>query len=212
TLIDFASDRRAPTPTAAAEMAIPARSDLLADVAQKASRLIGGLNRVTQDSHLRLVAAERRIPDLPSLLRQSRERLTERGMRLTLTLPNLIATRRSALVLANQQVMAGLRHVVAGMRGRASHVLGRVTAAPVQAGLREARARLEGCGARLESVSPLAVLQRGYALVTDPSGHPLTSATLVRPGARLHVRFADGQVKATADGGKAPVRQGSLPL
>jgi len=108
--------------------------------------------------------------------------------------------------------MAGLRHVVAGMRGRASRVLGRVTAAPVQAGLREARARLEGCGARLESVSPLAVLQRGYALVTDPSGHPLTSAASVRPGARLHVRFADGQVKATADGGKAPVRQGSLPL
>jgi exodeoxyribonuclease VII large subunit len=255
TLIDFASDRRAPTPTAAAEMAIPARSDLLADVAQKVSRLIGGLNRVTQDSHLRLsraqrglpdlpalvgtarqrlddrtdrliialpnlverrrsalVAAERRIPDLPSLLRQSRERLIERGVRLTLTLPNLIATRRSALVLADQRVMAGLRHVVAGMRGRASHVLGRVTAAPVQAGLREARARLEGCGARLESVSPLAVLQRGYALVTDPSGHPLTSAASVRPGARLHVRFADGQVKATADGGKAPVRQGSLPL
>jgi exodeoxyribonuclease VII large subunit len=255
TLIDFASDRRAPTPTAAAEMAIPARSDLLADVAQKVSRLIGGLNRVTQDSHLRLsraqrglpdlpalvgtarqrlddradrllialpnlverrrsalVAAERRIPDLPSLLRQSRERLMERGLRLMLTLPNLIATRRSALVLADQRVMAGLRHVVGGMRGRASHVLGRVTPAPVQARLREARARLEGCGARLESVSPLAVLQRGYALVTDPSGHPLTSAASVKPGGRLHVRFADGQVKATADGGKAPARQGLLPL
>jgi exodeoxyribonuclease VII large subunit len=255
TLIDFASDRRAPTPTAAAEMAIPARSDLLADLAQKVSRLINGLNRVTQDQHLRLSraqrglpdlpsllgtarqrlddradrlglalpnlverrraalqAAERRIPDLPALVRAARDRLGERGMRLVLILPGLIATRRAALALAEHRVAGGLRHAVGGMRSRAGQVLGRVTAAPVQASLREARARLDGTAARLESVSPQAVLQRGYALVTDPSGHPLTASADVKPGARLHIRFADGQVKATADGGRAPVRQGQLPL
>ena len=52
--------------------------------------------------------------------------------------------------------------------------LGRLTDAPLRACLRELRARLEGTAARLESVSPLAVLQRGYALVSDPAGHPLT--------------------------------------
>jgi exodeoxyribonuclease VII large subunit len=64
----------------------------------------------------------------------------------------------------------------------------------------------------LESVSPLAVLQRGYALVSDPAGHPLTSAAAVKPGARLRLRFADGEVGAAADGGRAADRQGKLAI
>ena len=71
TLIDFVSDRRAPTPTAAAEMAIPARADLLADLAQKAARLAGALAHVTRERRLRLLRAERLLPDLPSLLGHS---------------------------------------------------------------------------------------------------------------------------------------------
>ena len=90
--------------------------------------------------------------------------------------------------------------------------MARLSDAPLRAGLREARARLEGTGARLESVSPLAVLQRGYALVSDPAGHPLTSASAVKPGARLKLRFADGEVDATADGGRRGDRQGELAL
>ena len=54
TLIDFVSDRRAPTPTAAAELAVPARVDLLADLEHKAARLIGGLNRLAQERRLRI--------------------------------------------------------------------------------------------------------------------------------------------------------------
>ena len=85
--------------------------------------------------------------------------------------------------------------------------------AALRAGLREARARLDGTGARLEAVSPLAVLQRGYVLVSDPAGHNLTSAQAVRPGARLTLRFADGEVGATADGGRrGGDRQGELGL
>src|SRR5882757_3658149 len=78
TLIDFVSDRRAPTPTAAAEMAIPARADLLADLAQKAARLAGALAQVTRGSRLRLLRAERGLPDLPALLGTARQRLDDR--------------------------------------------------------------------------------------------------------------------------------------
>ena len=63
TLIDFVSDRRAPTPTAAAELAVPARADLVADLEHKAARLIGGLNRLAQECRLRLSRAERGLPD-----------------------------------------------------------------------------------------------------------------------------------------------------
>ena len=68
TLIDFVSDRRAPTPTAAAELAVPARADLVADLEHKAARLIGGLNRLAQECRLRLSRAERGLPDVPTLL------------------------------------------------------------------------------------------------------------------------------------------------
>src|SRR5271168_4940945 len=100
TLIDFVSDRRAPTPTAAAEMAIPARSDLLADLAHTAARLIGALNRVTQERRLRLSRAERGLPDLPALLGTARQRLDDRAERLRLALPNLVRRWAARLTLA----------------------------------------------------------------------------------------------------------------
>ncbi|HEX3991276.1 MAG TPA: exodeoxyribonuclease VII large subunit [Acetobacteraceae bacterium] len=255
TLIDFVSDRRAPTPTAAAEMAIPARADLLADVAQKAARLAGALAHVTRERRLRLLHAERLLPDLPSLLGTARQRLDDRGDRLimalprllerraaalatfagrlpdlpsmlvaarervrdragrlVLALPNLVTTRSHALGLAEQRLLSGLRQAVGSVHQRAGRVLGRLTDGPPRARLREARARLEGTAARLESVSPLAVLARGYALVTDPAGVAITQAGGVKAGAKLRLRFADGEVRATADGARPGERQGMLPL
>jgi exodeoxyribonuclease VII large subunit len=275
TLIDFVSDRRAPTPTAAAELAVPARADLVADLQHKAARLLGGLNRLVQEQRLRLGRAERGLPDLPALvgtarqrvddraerlrlalpnlltarraalvrverampdlpghLAASRERVRDRGLRLRLALPNLvsarraelerqgrlppphqaIAARRAALAVAGAHLAGGLRHAVAGSRVRAGRTLARLTAAPLRASVRESRAHLAGLAARLESVSPEAVLKRGYALVFDAAGHPLTTAAVVSPGARLRLKFGDGDVRATADGGKPASRQGSLPL
>jgi exodeoxyribonuclease VII large subunit len=255
TLIDFASDRRAPTPTAAAEMAVPARADLVADLLQKASRLVGALSHRVQERRLALsraerglpdlpallgtarqrlddrmerlslalpnlldrrraalIAVERRLPDLPSLLRMWHDRVQERGVRLILALPNLVSVRLAALELSGHRLSGALRHAVAVIHNRANRVLARLSDASVRAQCREARARLEGTAARLDSVSPLAVLQRGYALITDVAGHPLTSAAAVKPGARLRLRFVDGQVGATADGGRKMGRQGQLPL
>src|SRR5580658_4570061 len=255
TLIDFVSDRRAPTPTAAAEMAIPARADLLADLAQKAARLAGALAAATRDRRLRLIRAERGLPDLPSLLGTARQRLDDRGDRLAMALPNLLERRRAALAsyggrlpdlpamivaahervrdrggrlvlalpnlvtirrhalgLAEQRLLSGLRQAVGSVHQRAGRVLGRLTDSVPRAALREARARLEGTAARLDSVSPLAVLARGYVLVTDPAGAPITQAAVVKPGAKMRLRFADGEVKATADGGRPGDRQGMLPL
>ena len=254
TLIDFAADRRAPTPTAAAEMAIPARADLLADIQQKTARLTGGLNRLLGERRLGLSRAERGLPDLPALLGTARQRLDDRAERLRLALPNLLAARRAgflaverrlpnlpaliatarrglddrslrmklalpnlvagrgaALGLARLRLTGGLRHAVAGAHTRGARTLGRLSDAPLRASFRESRARLEGSAARLEAVSPMAVLARGYALITDLAGHPLTSAAAIAPGTSLKLRFADGELGARTDGGK-PVRQGSLLL
>src|SRR5581483_8368918 len=100
TLIDHVSDRRAPTPTAAAELAVPARSDLVADLEHKGARLVGALNRVAGERRLALSRAERGLPDLPALLGTARQRLDDRSERLLLALPNLVEKRRAALVAA----------------------------------------------------------------------------------------------------------------
>jgi len=256
TLIDFVADRRAPTPTAAAEMAVPARADLIADLQQKTARLVGGLNRLLQEGHLRLsraarglpdlpgvlgaarqrlddrierlnlalpslvgreraalVAVDRRLPDLPAMLRGWRERVRERGTRLDLALPNLVVRRGSALAVCSSKLQAGVQHALARQQNRANRVTARLTEAPVRACLRESRVRLEGLAGRLDSVSPEAVLRRGYALVSDPAGRPLASASAVRPGSRLQLRFADGTVGATADRPAATSeRQSRLPV
>jgi len=275
TLIDLAADRRAPTPTAAAELAVPVRAELLANVAQEAARLSAGLHRMTQERRLRLGQAERGLPDLPNLLGGARQRLDDRAQRLAISLPNLLAARRAALVRAERGIpdLPGLMraayqaiearslrlalalpnlvrarraalvqmelrmpdpHIIATARlatvtlaasrfrgalrqtatrhqGRAGAILGRLSPAPLHAGLREAQARLTGMSARLESVSIQTVLDRGYALVLDVHGQAITSAARVVPGARLRLRFGDAEAGAVADGA-APRGQGMLPI
>jgi exodeoxyribonuclease VII large subunit len=231
TLIDFAADRRAPTPTAAAEMAVPARADLLADLAQKAARLDQSMLARLRAAHLALSRAERGLPDAPALLAQARQRLEDRAERLAGALPQMLGAKRAALSAA----AAGLRHPrealavaaaalaqrvqrleAAWARGQqrraAAPALARLSPAPVEALLRERRARLAGLAARLEAVSYHAVLARGFALVQDEAGEAIARAAEVTPGQPLRLTFQDGQRRVTAEGeARAPKRRRAGP-
>lgn len=274
TLIDFAADWRAPTPTAAAEIAVPARADLLDRVQQTVSRLVSAMNRRTQEHRLRLGRAERGLPDLPRLLETSQQRLDDRAERLALGWGNLIAAKRAtlggtaralpslpallelsrhrldtafrrlifalpnhlairesdleqrgrlpeptrlidgkraALRLNGVHLHAGLRQSVSSARRRAAEQMPRLSEAVITAALRVAGARLAAAYAHLEALSPEAVLGRGYALIFDSQGHPVTTVGKLRPGMAIRLHLSDGDAHATVDG-RAPPVQGKLPF
>jgi exodeoxyribonuclease VII large subunit len=228
TLIDFVSDRRAPTPTAAAELAVPARIELLADIAQKTARLIGALDRRTHGNRSNLQAAASRLPDLPAILGNARMRLDDRAQRLMIALPNLLSARASALLRAERHIadpraliaarraaanLTGLR-LLTGLRGSvqlhrdaASRATSRLSVSGITQRLREQRSRLDILAARLDGASYAHVLARGFVLVRDASGKAVTQTAQVKPGARLTLVFGDGQVGVTAEG-----RQARLPF
>ena len=223
TLIDFAADRRAPTPTAAAELAVPARTDLLADLAQREARLRGAAVRLLRAAETSLLRVERRLPDIPARVTDLRRRLDEAEEALPGALQGFLRRRREELAPLvprhPREGIAARRHALALLEGdrraffarlvqrrRGARALAAFSAAPVAALLREKAARLAGLSARLEAGSYQAVLARGFALVREAGGQPLTRAADVAPGARLSIAFADGSVAATAEGEPPPKR------
>jgi exodeoxyribonuclease VII large subunit len=157
TLIDFASDRRAPTPTAAAEMAVPARAELLADLAQKAARLEGANARQLGAARAGLDRAGAKLPDLPAILGAARQRLDDRHERLTLALPNFLSAKRGRV---ERLALRHPREIIAALRGRMT-VLGQHLNTALPALLRAGSKRLDAAGYRLTHPGSEILLRRG---------------------------------------------------
>ncbi len=225
TLTDFAADRRAPTPTAAAEMAVPVRADLAALLLDRERRLIGGASRLLDDRRARVEGLARGLPDPGLLLSNATQRLDDRAERLMQAVANLlarrasrtaeigarlrsprdmIATRRFGLETGAQK----LRHQAGLLVERAKRSLDRIVderrlERAAERYLDDRRARLDGLANLLESYSYRDVQRRGFALVRQ-DGRYAVAARDIRPGAALTLEFADGEVRATADGASSP--------
>jgi exodeoxyribonuclease VII large subunit len=197
TLIDFAADVRAPTPTAAAEMAVPVRMELAAQVADDSRRLDAAMMRLIEDSrrHLRQLW---RIAGSPGrLVEEAAQRLDDRGERLQRAARTLIgeAQARTAGAAAGLRPRALELTVERGaerVEGLARQ-LGREGARVLQDGAR----RLERLGALLSSYSYENVLARGFAVIRGADGQALMRAADTRAGMGIEIGFADGAVPAT---------------
>ena len=170
TLADHAADRRAPTPTAAAEIAVPVLRELAVAIDEYRLRLGKCVHRPLTLGRERLDARLLRIPRPETLVAMKAQKLDEMAERL----------RRG---LADRATMA--RHALQDDRHRLSAPL-------LQANLRAAGQRLASLERVMRSLDPDSVLQRGYARVTDAVGRTLTSAAEAGQQAALTLRFRDG--------------------
>ena len=200
TLIDFAADRRAPTPSAAAEMAVPVRSELLQSVLDAARRMVGGMARLIEARRLRVEGLARGLPDAAGLLGIQMQRLDGAGERLALAGSAVLARREQSIALLAVRLKSPAQ-VVAAASERIGGEARALTAAMARL-LERRRDRLGLAGGLLESYSTGRVLERGYAIIRDHAGLPLTKASQVRPGDSVMLQFADDTRSAVISGGK----------
>jgi len=199
TLVDFAADRRAPTPTAAAEMAVPVRVELLGQVLDDGARMINAASRRLKDGRLQLEGLARGLPNLQNVLGEATQRLDDWDERLRKGLAAGLAVRRRELAVA----VSGLRQPTERVgRGR-DRLAGetRSLQRAVADGIQQRRAALGQAAALLESYSYERVLDRGFTMVTDDNGKAVTSSKSLSGGDGISVRFCDGVKKATISGG-----------
>ncbi|MDH3230454.1 MAG: exodeoxyribonuclease VII large subunit [Alphaproteobacteria bacterium] len=205
TLIDFASDRRAPTPTAAAEMAVPVRAELQAEMLAQERRMLRATARLVSERRVRVEGLGRGLPTRDSILAVPAQRLDGAGERMAGAVRSLIADRRHGV--ANRA--AKLKEPRALLAELAARIAAgwRLMHHGARRSLRDEQARLGRLGDLLESVSFRRVLQRGYAVVRDGAGKPVILAAATAPGQAVSIEFSDDKVGAVisdAPPAKAP--------
>ena len=207
TLIDFASDRRAPTPSAAAEMAVPVRADLIAEVLDFGTRTVACLNRHLREATTELAGLARGLGDPRRLIEEYQQRLDVADERLRAG-PRRVIEVKQQLIVAEARALKG-----AGERYK-SEVKQRIERAHermeqfaerVQRCGRELLARgeerVDQLGKLLESYSFHSVLNRGFALVRDQDDQPVLAAAGTQAGDTISIEFSDGKVGARVTDG-----------
>ena len=186
-LCDFAADMRAPTPTAAAELAVPVRGDLLAQLRELGLRVARCAARAQERAREQLDNSLRRFPALDALLAPQQQRFDELAERL----PRALGAR--------------LSHARADL-GQAGGALRPSLLAAAQ---RRAKDRLDSLWRLAQAVHPNRPLERGYARVEDRTGRTLVSAAAARAAGRLRLVFGDGKLDATVGEGVERPRRGA---
>jgi exodeoxyribonuclease VII large subunit len=200
TLIDYAADRRAPTPTAAAEMAVPVRRELLIQTGELERRLLGAAARMVAERRVQLEGLGRGLVDPKRLLEDMSQRLDDRAERLRNCWNAFVRDRQArvdrlrASLPHPRQLLAVKAEQLAGPAGRLDTLRPRL--------LGDRRRELDGLKRVLDSVSYENVLKRGYAVVLGPEG-VITRPEGVTPGLALKLKFASGSAAATGGADQA---------
>jgi exodeoxyribonuclease VII large subunit len=199
TISDFVADLRAPTPSAAAERAVPIRDDLSAEIALLRRRSARALQENVRGARHRLERARARLGDPRRLLDERRQRLDEQIERARRQLASRFTTARANLRTAEVRLNRAHPHRrILEQRGVLAALRHRLEVA-IRPALATRRHAIESTTGKLLALSPERVLERGFSLTLRADGHLVTSAADVRAGDKVELRLRAGRLGATVD-------------
>lgn len=197
TIADYVADLRAPTPSAAAELVVPRREDVLERIAASRAKATQGLRyRLAMlERRLRQQGIDRALSVLHRRVGRNLQRIDEQEYRMRERIRVAIDTReraRRALEIRVRRFDVRPRLAADRRRLEAAHTAALQT---MQTRLARRRSRLEQVAAKLSQLSPLRILERGYAIVSNDAGI-VKDAASAPPGSAVHVRLAKGELDA----------------
>lgn len=201
TLIDYAADKRAPTPTAAAEIAVPVRRELELKVTDLNQRRERAKNRFFTRLVDTLAGLSRGLPSPRDILGLAQQKLDDYSLRLPRGLMAFvqgeqIKVERASGGLKISAISQGLR-----IKGNEFREQSRRLETAFKSGQETRTGALTGLARTLESLSYQNILQRGFTVVRDSSGKAVVAAAGIGPGKALDIEFKDGHVPVVAKGG-----------
>lgn len=200
TIADFIADLRAPTPSAAAELAVPLRKELCEIVDNFKRRLYIAENRLIREATQKFEDVSGRLPSPAMRIAGLRLALDDKLQQLRSSLVRHAALKRMAAANLSEHLRkASPMHKIRESRNAAARRRGDL-AGFMRRMLGLARQRLAGCSAVLDSLSPLSILARGYAIaLTEPAGSVITEAASVSKGDAIRVKVAKGDILAAVE-------------
>jgi len=183
-LIDYVSDKRAPTPTGAAEFAVPVKDELVSSLNILDNRMRSSIRRCLDEYKTRIEGLSRGIPNLQQILNENVQKLDYRLERLHIAMKNVLSQKANILALSE------------------------VKPVYVKTQIERYTERLQSLSARLEGVSVESVLKRGFAWVKGEERQTVYSVSEAQKQKNLTIRFADGELNtALANSEKTPAHQ-----
>ena len=171
-LIDYVADLRAPTPTGAAEFAVPVKNEIYNNLLTTDLRLKNAMFRRFNELSQYLEALNRGIPPLEQIVAENQQKIDERAERLKLAFANLLKDKNNFLKLTNLKPFY------------------------IKTLIETKSESLKNLALRLDSVSIDSVLKRGFAWVSDSKFRTIYDTNSAKNSQNLHIRFADGIIKA----------------
>ncbi len=204
TICDFVADLRAPTPSAAAELIVPVKNDLLLAVTGLRTRLLGGADKHIASHRTRVNDIRKRLVDPRRKIGDARLRLDDLTLRVTRAFARSLKTRKERLAWQTGRLFDNQpSKITVGYRIIIKQKTQRLIEQFQQIYIKENTHRLETLNQRLTAINPRAVLQRGYSITrTVLDDKIVKSPADVKPGDALEINVAEGTINGIVKNGE----------